>query len=210
MDQVHAVRDRIAELVLNPRQGFFDHVQMQPSRAEDAEKPATAHRLDDLDRADSIGHRTRHAGVAQPVIGDEARVPQIFQPARRNVRGHLVRSRRTRTDCRLFHNLKAARPIHDEKRVADPSQRALQILRVSRGHSHGVAPHLFSQSIQHGSTFDVFVQRALRSIGLSLASIMETVAMKSRSIRQTLPSVGISVSRIKDPSCFLYWSEAGR
>ena len=56
----------------------------QPGGAEEAEHPGAAHRLDDLGRADAVGHRPGHVGEAQPMVGAKRRIAQVFERVCRN------------------------------------------------------------------------------------------------------------------------------
>ena len=65
----------------------------ETGRAEDPQEAASGHRLDNLDRADAVGHRARHAREPQSVAGPELRVSQVFEPAAGMVGDELRRHR---------------------------------------------------------------------------------------------------------------------
>ncbi len=122
--------------------------QRQPRRAEDPQQPLPPHRLDDLDRPDPVGHRPRHARIAQPVIGPEARVAQVFQPAGRHDRRPTRRRRWNPTSRSRHLRRPRACPTRSTiaKRLADPRQRALQALGGVEATTTSVAPHSGGQS----------------------------------------------------------------
>ena len=53
----------------------------RPAAPKKPSMPAAAHRLDELDRADAVGHRAGQIGIADAVLGAEGRVPQSLRPA---------------------------------------------------------------------------------------------------------------------------------
>ena len=137
MDQVEAVSDRGAK---RPAEAFdrgLDGRERQTRRAEDPEHPGAAHRLDDLDRADPVGHRPRDVGEPEPVFVAERGVAHVFERTGGEVTGDALCAVR----CPVgLDQLQATRPFHNQERVAHPSQGSFQRLVECRGNQHRATP----------------------------------------------------------------------
>ena len=142
VDQVEAVGDLAAQAPLDPVDGALDGLDRQPGGPEDAEHSPPPHRLDDLDRADAVGHRARHARVAGSVESAELWITQLIgcagghegeKPFDRFVTG---RPRVTRSD------VPDPVPGKHQERRAQSTKRLFELLlqKVGRVHLHLAAP----------------------------------------------------------------------
>ena len=120
------------EVALDPVDRPLHDRRRQPRRAEGTQESRSAHRLDDLDRPDPVGHRPGHAGIAQPVIRGEAGIAQIFQPARGNMGHDFAIVVPIRPPRGLLDHVEMPMSPDREKHPADPPQRLLPDLDITQ------------------------------------------------------------------------------
>ena len=101
-----------------------------------------AHRLDDLDRADAVGHRPGHAGKSRPVRFAKRRVSQLFQPAGRDEGDEPLQVLEGRCRGRTHDQAGNSAPIDDQERFGHLADCALQRLvkPVGREQLHDATP----------------------------------------------------------------------
>ncbi len=133
VDEIETVGG-ITEVFLDTVDGGLDGWQRQAGGTEESEHPCFAHRLDDLCRADSVGHRAGEVGIADAMVGAESRIAQVFQPTGRRVsrpRGHCGHG------WSFVWNQRVATAVFDEvDRPADCADRFQNDLCVRHGGTH--------------------------------------------------------------------------
>ena len=112
----------VAEAAREPIDGGLNAGQRQPGGAEETEHPGPAHGLDHFDGADAVGHGAGDVGVAEPVVGAERGVAEVFEAAGGDEGGTGP----------LSHHPAAALLIED-KRTDDGANRFVEIRIV--GHA---------------------------------------------------------------------------
>ena len=105
--------------------------------------PGPAHRLDDLGRADAVGHRPGHVGVAQAVIGAEAGVAERLQRNRWGI---------GRTCCNILFAGHSATVLFLQYRGRDSRPRAAAKFGSSKVGTASLFRHWVVRPWLHGKT----------------------------------------------------------
>ena len=106
----------------------LDRPEREARGAEDPEHAGAAHRLDDLGRADPVGHRAGDVGEAEAVVVAKGGVAQGLGAA-----GGEVAEDRSAAFVAGLDEVEAGRPFDDEERRTDLAERPLHPLSARHG-----------------------------------------------------------------------------